>query len=304
MAWAACNLRRPLVLEDQTLRDGLQILPRALPLARRLELLRGLADAGFQSVQIGSMARPDKMPQMIGAERLARLAAGARPGLTLSALVFNRQGLERALACGLGKVALSASLSEPHSRANLGLDVAGGLARLGELTALARQAGLRARVGLQCAFGGPGLAAPPRELIARTFAWLADLGAQEFFLADTAGLARPNHLRGIIAELGRHLPLEALGLHLHGRPEALRANLLAGWRAGVGRFDVTLGGLGGCPFLPGRAPGNLPAELAIAALQAAGAPPAIDPRAVENLGRRLRAMLDENIPPVYSAMAS
>ena len=49
-----------------------------------------------------------------------------------------------------------------------------------------------------------------------------------------------------------------MGLHLHGGQKQLAANLEAAWSGGADWLDATLMGRGGCPFLPGQPPANLP----------------------------------------------
>ena len=48
-------------------------------------------------------------------------------------------------------------------------------------------------------------------------------------------------------------------LHLHDTRGLAIANLLAGYQAGVRAFDASLGGVGGCNFIPG-ATGNIAIE--------------------------------------------
>jgi len=60
-------------------------------------------------------------------------------------------------------------------------------------------------------------------------------------------------------------------VHLHARPEDAAAKVAAAYRAGCRRFDMALGGLGGCPFAQDTLVGNIATELAIAELERLGA---------------------------------
>jgi hydroxymethylglutaryl-CoA lyase len=190
--------------------------------------------------------------------------------MTLWALVFNQKGLQRARNCGLTHVALSASLSAVHSRHNLGCSVEQGLARCLETAAQALQQGFTMRMGLQCAFGGPMLKPlNPSELL-QLFLPFYGLGVRRLALADTAARARPKELNEILTCLRGGLPGAELGLHLHGEPGRLAPNLEAAWHGGVDWLDVSLQGLGGCPFLPGRPPANLSTKQAVEFLAGKG----------------------------------
>jgi hydroxymethylglutaryl-CoA lyase len=59
------------------------------------------------------------------------------------------------------------------------------------------------------------------------------------------------------------------GLHLHNNRGLGLANVVAGLEVGVTTFDSSLGGLGGCPFLPGAA-GNIVTEDLVFMLEAMG----------------------------------
>jgi hydroxymethylglutaryl-CoA lyase len=62
-----------------------------------------------------------------------------------------------------------------------------------------------------------------------------------------------------------------VGVHLHARPEGAAAKIAAAYKAGCRRFDMAIGGLGGCPFAQDALVGNIATELALAELQRLGA---------------------------------
>ena len=66
-----------------------------------------------------------------------------------------------------------------------------------------------------------------------------------------------------------------VSLHLHDATGWALANLTTAMQLGVDTFDVTLGGLGGCPFLPG-APGNLAVHPVVRFLEAMGITTGVD----------------------------
>jgi hydroxymethylglutaryl-CoA lyase len=232
-------------LEDQTLREAFQMHPRAVSLDSRAMLLRELAGAGLKRLQIGSLVRTDLIPQMARTDRLLEAAADF-PHLEPWVLVFNRRGFERADKAGFRHVALSASLSEIHNVRNLGCSVKQSLSSCLDLADAALAQGINTRMGLQCAFGGPMLPPPEPGRLIDLFRPFHGVGVRRLALCDTAGRANPDGLTAVLSIFGREFPDVELGLHLHGQPKQLSANLEAAWAAGVDWLDVTLNGRGGC----------------------------------------------------------
>ena len=73
----------------------------------------------------------------------------------------------------------------------------------------------------------------------------------------------------MIHHLDRVVPPDRIALHLHDTRGLGLENLRAGLSAGVRRFDTSVGGLGGCPFIPG-AVGNISTESAVEFLRSLG----------------------------------
>ena len=284
----------PVLLEDQTLRDGLQNEPRLLSLADKLEIARLLAAAGVRRLQVGSFVDPRRVPQMAGTEELVALVRRELPGVECTALALNERGLERALGCGLRRLSLSASLADSHSRRNAGCGAGEALSRVTGLVGRAREEGMVVRAGLQCAFGGDGEPVPWRQVVAAA-GQLVAAGAAEINLADTAGKAGPDDVVRLVGRVRRAVAVP-LSLHLHGPRERALANLLAGYRAGVRLFDVALGGLGGCPFVPG-AGGNVATEEAAERFASLGVPTGLDVQALAAAADHTARLLGRPLHP-------
>ena len=107
-----------MTLREVGLRDGLQSLPRTLPTEHKLPWLRGAHDAGLREIEVGSFVPPKLLPQLADT---AELVAHAQtlPGLTVSVLVPNLKGAERAIDSGAHAMLLPLSASHAHSLANL-----------------------------------------------------------------------------------------------------------------------------------------------------------------------------------------
>jgi hydroxymethylglutaryl-CoA lyase len=300
------DFQGPVLIEDEFLRDGLQNEKRLFTIAEKLRFLEALEAAGIQRIQVGSFVHPEWVPQMADTDELfARIKA--KPGITYSALVLNRAGLYRALAVGVKHLSISVSASETHSRKNTNRSVADARAAIRPTIEKALTEGIAVRAGIQsalgCGFEGRIDLATVLG-IAREF---AALGVQEINIADTAGLADPRLVFETCARLRDEISPEIrLSLHLHDTRGLGIANMLAGLQAGVRTFDAALGGLGGCPFVPG-ATGNIATEDAVFACALMGIETGINWQALRApvaeaealLGRRLPGRMAHVPPPPW-----
>jgi hydroxymethylglutaryl-CoA lyase len=73
-------------------------------------------------------------------------------------------------------------------------------------------------------------------------------------------MATPGRVWDLVERLRDALPGLALNLHLHDTRGTAMANALAALEEGVTELDASVGGLGGSPFAPGGANGNLATE--------------------------------------------
>ncbi len=286
--------------EDQTLRDGLQSESRLFSLDEKRRLAALLADAGLKRVQVGSFVHPKRVPQMADTDDLVK-SLKLPAGVAISGLVLNERGLERALACGLDDVAISASVSDSHSRRNANRNAAAAIDAVAGLIREAVQAGLTVRGGLQCVFGCVYEGAVDAGRVLSAAEKLADAGARIINLADTTGMAHPRQIQSLCSRVREVLPDIELVLHLHDTRGLGLANMLAGYEAGVRSFDVCTGGLGGCPFVRGAA-GNVPTEDAVHALEAMGMTTGIDLKALVRAVDFLEARLERRLPGRMAAV--
>lgn len=263
-----------LLLEDEAMRDGLQIETQVFSLAQKIELFNLLQKAGVKRIQVGSFVHPKIVPQMADSDELITVL-GKQTDTVISALILNSKGLDRALACGVPHVSMSVSISDTHSRKNARRSAAEALTSMVDLIRNARGQGLEVRAGLQSAFGCvyEGAIAESAVLAAAEEMNLA--GVNEINLADTSGMANPHSIRSLVGLIGREFPDLRISLHLHDTRGLGLANMFSGYEAGVRVFDVCTGGLGGCPFVKGAA-GNVPTEDAVNMFESMGIGTGID----------------------------
>ena len=251
----------PVILREVGLRDGLQSIARVLPTAQKLEWIRAAYATGQREIEVGSFVPAHLLPQLADTAELVAFAKTLPPDLFVSVLVPNLKGAERAIESGADLMLLPLSASTAHSLANLRKtpdEVVQEIARIRAARDAARSRCL-IEVGISTAFGctiqGRVL---PTEVLRLVQAAL-DAGADRVGLADTVGYADPlmvgNLFRRAFEIAGDRLDCG----HFHDTRGLGLANVFAAWQAGVTRFDVSLGGIGGCPHAPG-ASGNVATE--------------------------------------------
>src|ERR1043165_5089493 len=87
------------IIREVGLRDGLQGIAQVLPTERRIEWIRDAYAAGQREIEVGSFVPARLLPQLADTGDVVA-AALALAGLTVSVLVPNLKGAERAIASG------------------------------------------------------------------------------------------------------------------------------------------------------------------------------------------------------------
>jgi len=276
-------------------RDGLQNEAARVSTEVKLAFIESLSQAGFAEIEATSFVSPRWVPQLADAEEVSR-ALKPREGLIYTALIPNRKGLERALACGYRRVAVFTAASEAFSQKNTNRSIAESLQEFAPLVEEARAAGvsLRAYVSTAwfCPYGGR---VSPLAVYEVTRP-LLDMGFEEVSLGDTVGRAVPSQVEETLQVLlDKGLLAQQLALHFHDTSGTALANVLRALQMGFSTFDCSAGGLGGCPYAPG-ASGNLASEDVIYMLEEMGLTTGVDLERVARASLELAAHLGRGLP--------
>jgi len=286
-------------ITDVSPRDGLQNEPGVIPAEGKARLVRLLAAAGVDEVEVTSFVSAKWVPQLGDAAEVFRLLCLPRPEgggrgegaantpatrPVFSALVPNERGLQGALevnqAAGdrlISKISVFTAASETFARKNTNATIAETIDRFGPVVRDAHRAGLLVRGYISCIvacpFEGPVAPAAVVEVAHR----LADLGVDELDLGDTIGVATPDTMAAVLEAVGRRWPLDGeslpITLHLHDTFGRAAACVRRGLDLGLRSFDGSAAGLGGCPYASTpdkRAPGNIATETLVRAVHDAG----------------------------------
>lgn len=273
-------------------RDGLQMANGMMAGADKLRWIRQLADAGLREIEVGSFVSPRLVPQMADTGDILPEVLKI-DGLTVCALACNLKGAIAAYEAGAHVLAFPVSVSDTHSRANVGK---GTDAQVDMLAAIvdwvrAQARPMRIDAAVATAFGCSMEGEVPVRRVADVAQAVARAGADEIALADTVGYAHPGRVREAVRAAQDAVGTRLTKLHLHDTMGLGLANALAGLDEGIRAFDSCLGGVGGCPFAPG-ASGNIVTEDLVFMLESMGFRTGVD------LSRLLaaRPLLADSLP--------
>jgi hydroxymethylglutaryl-CoA lyase len=262
-------------------RDAWQGLQDVIPAAYKAAYLKELVHAGFKHIDAVSFVSPKHVKQMADSEEVmekfnASLPAGSEPPEIIG-IVVNEKGLERAFATpGVTTIGYPYSISAYFRRANANMSRGESRALVETLNKETKVTGRGLVIYISMAFGNPYEEPWGPEIVEETLEWLKDIRIRTVSLADTAGDAAPELIADVFKRATEHVAGIELGAHLHSRPEAAEAKILAAYQAGCRRFDGALTGLGGCPFAGDDLVGNIRTEDILATIKKAGGDTGID----------------------------
>ncbi|WP_051273421.1 hydroxymethylglutaryl-CoA lyase [Desulfotruncus alcoholivorax] len=274
-------------------RDGLQNEKAILSTDKKIALINDLIEAGVVAIEATSFVHPGTVPQLGDAEKLLEGLTEPGPEVIISALVGNVRGMERALAMThthLREVVVVVSASEAHNRANLNRSIDESMEGLDKICRMAAGE-INVRGAVATAFGCPYQGKIRFDEVNRVVDGMLNAGIREITLADTAGMGNPRQVYELVTELKGNHPGVTWSLHLHDTRRMGMANTVMGILAGISVLESSVGGLGGCPFIPG-ATGNIATGETIKLLHEMGIDTGIDLERINRCTRNIRTCLD------------
>lgn len=279
------------------LRDGLQNEETILSVEQKLEVLRDLIDAGFKVIEVGSFMHPKKVPQMANTDEVYK-ELGSVEGVELRALIPNLRGIQRAIDCGCKKVKLNVSASRQHNLKNLNMTPEESVAGFAGCVQAAIDNSIEISGSISMPFASPWEGLIPVEDVDSIIEAYLNVGINEISLSDASGMATPAQVYSLCCHVKEKYPEAAWWLHFHNTRGLAMANIVSAMEAGMTRFDSSIGGLGGCPFVPDAA-GNISSEDVLHMLEADGIETGVDLVKVMAVSRKLREMLGKDSMDSY-----
>ena len=258
-------------------RDGLQIEP-VISTEHKIAMLEALVATGVGRIEATSFVSPRAVPALADAERVAD-ALGRWPQVTWSALVASSRGTARALAAGVTHLEYVISVSDAHSRANVGRSSEESVGLVEEIADQVHSAGGTLEVIIATAWDCPFTGTTPIRAAVGVAQEAVRRGADTLCLGDTIGTTTPLRVVDLLDAVRDVADGRDIGVHFHNTRGTGIANALAALQAGVTSLDASVGGLGGCPFAPG-ASGNIATEELVYLLDGCGVASGIELDAV------------------------
>ena len=171
-------------------RDGLQNEPMPVSTQDKITLITKLSEAGCSVMEPTAFVSPKWVPQMADASNVMHgIPQSIRDTTTLSCLVPNVKGFERALQAGANQVAIFASASETFSQRNINCSIDESMKRFQFVVNAAKEHDIPVRGYISCVLGCPyeGATISPLQ-VASVAGRLVELGCCEISLGDTIGV--------------------------------------------------------------------------------------------------------------------
>ena len=287
--------QRPRIfIHEVATRDGFQNESQFIETADKVRIINELSDCGFAKIEVTSFTSPKAIPALRDAEMVMHQIT-RHPEVQYTVLVPNVRGAERALSCGIDEANLVMSMSETHNRANLRMTREQSFSQLEQVIAAVSGSHVATNISLSTAFGCPMEGDVDQDVVMGWLERFAALGVMRATLCDTTGMAYPSQVRSMAARARALFPELTFTMHFHNTRAMAQANTLAAIRAGIDRFDASLGGIGGCPYAPG-ASGNACTEDMVHMLELEGFDTHVDLDRLLAVSGQLPGLIGHDVP--------
>ncbi|RJF92038.1 hydroxymethylglutaryl-CoA lyase [Noviherbaspirillum saxi] len=270
--------KRHATVQEVGMRDGLQSVSGIMPTHDKKRWIDAAYVAGVRYMEVASYVPAKLLPQMADADEVVAHAL-TYGDLTVTALVPNLKGAEKALAAGVHRIVAPISVSVAHSMANVRktpADMVEEFRRIRELRDDMDKVGRTKLIaGLSTVFGCTLQGEVPLEDVQDIVLRVLDAGSDIVALADTTGHATPGQVDRFFDALIPQAQGKLTIAHFHDTRGMALPNTMIALQHGIHEFDASLAGLGGCPHAPG-ATGNVATEDLVFMLESLGYHTGID----------------------------
>lgn len=279
-------------------RDGLQNESVPISTKDKVSLVLDLFNAGHKEIELTSFVRSDKIPQLSDAKELVQEIKKASKLEHCWVLIPNYVGAQTAVDLGVTNVAFFTSPSEFFNKKNINCSVDESLLRIEKSLELMRVNAKRIRGYLSMVFGCPYEGKISFDKSFKLIERLFKLGIHEISIGDTIGTGSPTDVKTFINLYKKSFDLSKLAMHFHDTRGTALVNVYESFLNGVKSFDVSCGGLGGCPYAVG-ASGNVATEDVVGFFNSIGVDTDVDIQMISSASEKIFKLINKKSPSKY-----
>ena len=241
-------------------RDAMQGLKEYIPASKKAHYINSLVQVGFDVIDVGSFVSPKAVPQMRDTSDVINLLK-LKDSTTLLSVVLNQRGaLDASNFEEISILGYPLSISEVFQKNNSNKNIKDSLLVLDKIQNICIKKNKTLLVYLSMAFGNPYGETWNEEILLHYIEKVRNQGVGLVSLADTMGNATTESIKKIYSSVKQDFSSLDVGIHLHASPKETYFKIESAWHAGCNRFDVAIGGYGGCPFASDKLIGNIATE--------------------------------------------
>jgi hydroxymethylglutaryl-CoA lyase len=228
---------------------------------KKIAYLNQLLKVGFDVLDFGSFVSAKAIPQLADTKEVVRKLDMGNTNTRLLAIIANTRGAEDAVQYDeVSFLGFPFSISETFQLRNTNKTIAESLKQVEEIQKLCIARGKKLVIYISMGFGNPYGDPYNAETAIGWFRRLSDLGIEIIAMADTVGVANPETIKHIYANIIPEFPGVEIGAHFHSTQETWEEKIQAAYDNGCMRFDSSLKGIGGCPMAEDELVGNIATE--------------------------------------------
>jgi len=243
---------------DVTARDGLQNESVIFTTEDKIDLINRSIETGVKRLEVASFVHPKYVPQMADAEAVINNLP-EKDNLTYIGLAMNERGVDRALKTKIDEIGLVVVATDTFAKKNQNQTRDSSIKMASSMVKKIKSEGRKVNVTIAASFGCPFEGEVEIGTVVEMAQQIAFSNPDEISIADTIGVGDPWKVKELFSQLKSELPTVPLRAHFHNTRNTGLANVYTAIECGVNSIDVSIGGIGGCPFAP-SATGNVPSE--------------------------------------------
>lgn len=241
-------------------RDAMQGLSNFVSTQHKVNYINSLIKVGFDVIDFGSFVSPKAMPQMRDTDEVVKLL-NIKNSTELLSIVLNKRGALLASSFEQIKIlGYPLSISEKFQNYNSNNNIQSALSIIDEIQNICIQKNKKLLIYFSMAFGNPYGENWNSDLLASYIQKIQAKGIDMISLADTVGASNNELITNVYRSMKNDFNQLDIGLHLHSLPSETYSKINSAWSAGCERFDIAMGGYGGCPFAQDKLVGNISTE--------------------------------------------